>query len=126
MKVLFSALAATALVLGTVAEAKNDKNRGQGAHAASRAGCPPGLAKKNPPCIPPGLAKRGVGAIDADDGLYQIGDFIDGDYVILDWPADYGLDPYGHYLHVGGYVYRVNRETRVVLEIIGALANLLN
>jgi len=24
------------------------------------ANCPPGLAKKNPPCVPPGLAKKGV------------------------------------------------------------------
>ena len=25
-------------------------------------GCPPGLAKKNPPCVPPGLAKKGATA----------------------------------------------------------------
>ena len=25
-------------------------------------GCPPGLAKKDPPCVPPGLAKKGVTA----------------------------------------------------------------
>lgn len=25
------------------------------------ANCPPGLAKKDPPCVPPGLAKKGVG-----------------------------------------------------------------
>lgn len=27
---------------------------------AKNNGCPPGLAKKNPPCVPPGLAKKGV------------------------------------------------------------------
>ena len=27
----------------------------------SIANCPPGLAKKDPPCVPPGLAKKGVG-----------------------------------------------------------------
>ena len=28
---------------------------------AAIANCPPGLAKKDPPCVPPGLAKKGVG-----------------------------------------------------------------
>jgi len=26
-------------------------------------GCPPGLAKKNPPCVPPGQAKKGVAVV---------------------------------------------------------------
>ncbi len=30
------------------------------ADLAGIANCPPGLAKKNPPCVPPGLAKQGV------------------------------------------------------------------
>ncbi len=30
------------------------------ADLVSIANCPPGLAKKNPPCVPPGLAKKGV------------------------------------------------------------------
>jgi hypothetical protein len=30
------------------------------ADLAGFANCPPGLAKKNPPCVPPGLAKQGV------------------------------------------------------------------
>ncbi len=29
---------------------------------AKSKGCPPGLAKKDPPCVPPGLAKKGVTA----------------------------------------------------------------
>ena len=29
---------------------------------AQNKGCPPGLAKKDPPCVPPGLAKKGVTA----------------------------------------------------------------
>ncbi|UOA26898.1 transketolase [Pseudosulfitobacter sp. DSM 107133] len=36
--------------------------------------CPPGLAKKDPPCVPPGLAKQGVTYdqwIDHDDGYYD-------------------------------------------------------
>jgi hypothetical protein len=55
--------------------------------------CPPGLAKKNPPCVPPGQAKKGVTAdewqakrdSDNDDGdYYDIGDRLDrDDYLIL-------------------------------------------
>ena len=123
-------LTVAALAFSTAADAKNNKNRGQSAAAASRTGCPPGLAKKNPPCIPPGQAKRRDGDFDRDHDRdrtnYWVGDFIDDDYVVLNWPADYGLDPYGHYLRVGDYVYRVDRDTREVLEFIGALANLLN
>ncbi len=54
--------------------------------------CPPGLAKKDPPCVPPGLAKQGVTydewvAYDADrlDDIYleQRGEYLD-PYVDLD------------------------------------------
>lgn len=33
-----------------------------GAASADTKGCPPGLAKQNPPCVPPGQAKKGVTA----------------------------------------------------------------
>ena len=53
-------------------------------------GCPPGLAKKNPPCVPPGLAKKGVTAEewsgnrrDRDDDRYD-----DDDDVVVYDPDD--------------------------------------
>ncbi len=55
--------------------------------------CPPGLAKKDPPCVPPGLAKKGVTyeqwvAYDEDrlDDLYleQRGQYLDRDVVLDD------------------------------------------
>lgn len=57
--------------------------------------CPPGLAKKNPPCVPPGQATKGVTSEewqakrDGDDDYdrydgYSIGDRLDNDdYLIL-------------------------------------------
>lgn len=81
-------------------------------------GCPPGLAKKNPPCVPPGLAKKGV--------PYVVGDRIAGDYIIIRDPRRYGLDPHGTYYRVGDHVFRVDRETREVLDFIGAAAALLD
>jgi hypothetical protein len=86
-----------------------------GADAAPQ-GCPPGLAKKNPPCVPPGLAKRGIG----QDRLYR-GDHYDRSYDrIRDWDA-YGLPPIGRsegYYRDGRIVYRVDEQTRRVLDWI--------
>ena len=88
------------------------------AHAgAGKAGhCPPGLAKKNPPCVPPGQAKK----------IYGIGDRIVGDYDWIRRPGRYGLDPDETYYRVGDQVYRVDRDTKEVLDLVGAVINVLN
>jgi hypothetical protein len=84
---------------------------------ASPKGCPPGLAKKNPPCVPPGLAKQGV---DTDEWLRR-GDYFDRDYDRLRNPEVYGLPSIGGsegYYRDGRIVYRVNERTRRVIEWI--------
>jgi hypothetical protein len=73
--------------------------------------CPPGLAKKNPPCVPPGLAKK-----------YYPGD------IIYDWRrydriyyGDYDLrrpGPGHHYIRIGGDVYLIAEATQRVIEAI--------
>jgi hypothetical protein len=78
-------------------------------------GCPPGLAKKGTGCLPPGQAKK----------IYGIGERIDGGHIIRH-PGRHGLDPNQTYYRVGDYVYRVDRETRAVLDLIGAVARVLN
>lgn len=80
--------------------------------------CPPGLAKKHNGCQPPGQAKK--------QGYYRIGDRINEDYIILRNPGRYGLDRNETYYRVGDQIYRVNRETREVLDLIGAAAAVLN
>ena len=89
------------------------------AFAAGNGNCPPGLAKKNPPCVPPGQAKKGH-----DGGHFQRGDYID-HYDRLDRPDRYGLND-GNYVVSNGYVYRINEQTGEVLALIGAMQNLLN
>jgi hypothetical protein len=81
-------------------------------------GCPPGLAKKANGCQPPGIAKK--------QGLYHRGDQVRGDYVILRNPGRHGLDPDETYYRVGDRVYRVDRETREILDLIGAAAAVLD
>jgi hypothetical protein len=81
-------------------------------------GCPPGLAKKGTGCQPPGLAKK--------QGIYHRGDYIHSDYTILRNPGRYGLDPDETYYRVGDRLYRVDRDTREVLDLIGAAAAVLD
>lgn len=82
--------------------------------------CPPGLAKKNPPCVPPGQAKK----------TYRVGDrYYDNDYL-----SDYDRRRYNlpklrrgeSYYRVGDSFIRVDNETREVLELIEAFARVLN
>ncbi len=75
-------------------------------------GCPPGLAKKSPKCIPPGLAKKG----ERIDDRYS---------KILDLDR-YQLDRRGAtYYHLADEVFRVDPETREILETMGVLQDLL-
>ena len=78
--------------------------------------CPPGLAKKHNGCNPPGLVKH----------HYRVGDRINDDFIRIRRPGRYGLDPDETYYRVGDYVYRVDRDTRKVLDLIGAIAAVLD
>lgn len=77
--------------------------------------CPPGLAKKAVPCVPPGQAKK-----------YRRGDYIYNGYTRIDDPSRWGLRRNGYYVRAGNYVYEVNRETHQVLNLIGAISDVLN
>jgi len=76
--------------------------------------CPPGLAKKNPPCVPPGLAKK-----------YYPGD------IVRHWRRydriyyrDYDLPrpAQGHrYIRISGEVYLIAEATQRIIEAIGML-----
>lgn len=84
------------------------------------AGCPPGLAKKNPPCIPPGLAKK----MPADD-RYRVGDRLPDDRIVMFDPRFAPDDTRSIYVRQGDALYRVDRETGLVLDLIGSIADLL-
>lgn len=83
--------------------------------AKSAVHCPPGLAKKAVPCVPPGQVKN----------LYRAGDRIDRDYIWINDPYRYGLKRGGHYVRAGDYVYSVDPDTHKVLNLIGAVADIL-
>jgi hypothetical protein len=81
-------------------------------------GCPPGLAKKNPPCVPPGQAKK----------LYGIGQRLPLGYgtpyafnqIPYDLRSRHGLNPYGSYYYGDGYLYRVDPKTMLIQQAIAA------
>ena len=82
-------------------------------------GCPPGLAKKNPPCVPPGQAKK----------LYGVGQRLPLGYgspyaynqIPNDLRSRYGLSPYGSYYYGDGYLYRVDPKTMLIQQALAAL-----
>ncbi|MCA0134473.1 excinuclease ABC subunit A [Pseudosulfitobacter pseudonitzschiae] len=113
LMVLFAVAVASVGVTAEAGSHKTGKEHSGGAYKTIN--CPPGLAKKNPPCVPPGQARK-----------YNRGDVINGDYIIIRDPGRYGLDRGQTYYRVGDYVYRVDRDTREVLDLIGAVARILN
>lgn len=77
-------------------------------------GCPPGLAKKSPACVPPGQAKK----------RWNRGDHLRiEDYRRIADPRRYDLQarPDWDYYRDGNRVYRVDRDTRRILAILNLI-----
>ncbi|MFW8634313.1 excinuclease ABC subunit A [Cribrihabitans pelagius] len=110
-KSLMLAALAASLAAPAAVEAGGPKT-----NPGTQAGCPPGLAKKSPACVPPGQAKK----------FYGKGSRIDHRYILIRNPDRHGLDPAYSYYRMGGQVFRVDRETREVLDLIGAVAAVLD
>lgn len=124
-------LTTLALAVASPALAKNDKSHKNGHGSVQQSHCPPGLAKKNPPCVPPGQAKKQYRSDhdhdrDHSHRTYHRGDRITHDYVLIRDPYRYGLDPNYDYYSVSDRIYQMDRKTREVLNFIGAAADLLN
>lgn len=107
---------------------KGHKKHGEAYHGG-HSFCPPGLAKKNPPCVPPGQARKDRHDDDRyhdHDHYYRVGDYIHRDYVVLRDPLTYGLDPRGTYWRVGDNLFRVDGQSGRILATLGLLSALLN
>lgn len=119
---------ALALVSGLVPISATARDHGRGhdqSHdvviAPGNKGCPPGLAKKGNGCTPPGLAKP-VERV----RVWEPGERITNNYIIVRDPSRYRLDPRYTYWQSGDYLYRVDSQTGKVLNLIGAISALLN
>lgn len=103
------------------------------AASAGPKGCPPGLAKKSVACMPPGHARTIAPRRDDDRvvyerhrHLYRVGERLDGDYILIRDPDRYGLSRGYTYYRQNDYIYRVDPETRKVMNVIGAISALLD
>jgi hypothetical protein len=121
--ILLAGVVALASAGPALARPGNGHGNGHGAAAPGYGGggCPPGLAKKNPPCMPPGQAKK----------LFGIGQRVPPGYQGLlgynslpyNLRSYYGqrLDPRSRYIYDQGYIYRVDPRTLLVQQILSAL-----
>lgn len=105
---LMTAATVAALALGAPAIAGGKPQHAGKPGNPSTGHCPPGLAKKNPPCVPPGLARKGVGDRLGPgyprytDNRHRLPRLKEGEA----------------WYHDGTFVYRVDNETRRVIELI--------
>ena len=121
MKILPSLLAVSLLAVASLAHPD--------AAFADSKGCPPGLAKKNPPCVPPGQANKGVTTeqwLNRD----RIGDVVDrDDLIFLDDYLRYDLPPlpYGQrYAVIDDRIVVIDPESYQILQLIRVFTALAN
>lgn len=99
-------------------------HEGRTARIGYVADCPPGLAKKNPACVPPGQARtQHVHYGNRVGNVLRVGD-----YVVIPDPRRYDLETRRgwEYYRDNDSVYRVDSSTRkvlAVLNLIDAFAN---
>lgn len=128
MKQLLLVAGVAALALSGSAFAKSGPKqgrKGQPAHSELRVpvgygggGCPPGLARKNPPCVPPGQAKKlapGQRFSSAYGAPYSY------NQIPQDLRRQHGFDPRDRYYYGNGNLYQVDPKTMIVQQVIGAL-----
>jgi len=84
--------------------------------------CPPGLAKKNPPCVPPGLAKPGNSLPSVDP--YGVGGRLPSGYRVMINPQYFDGSDNTLYARRGDSLYRIDRQNNQVLDLIGSIADL--
>ena len=98
-------------------------DRGEGyRYSNSRYGganCPPGLAKKDPSCVPPGQAKR----------MFREGQRIGNGYsyytpyanIPVNYRTTYNLDDDYRYIYRNDYIYEVDPTTSLVRRVISLI-----
>ena len=122
--------AAAAMAVLPVAAAADAQGRGHGrghgnSHATGNrhggAHCPPGLANRNPPCVPPGQARRHLYSVGQRLPL-DAGGLIGFGGLPRDLRDRYEVPPGYRYIYRDDSIYVVDPRTRLVQDIIDILA----
>ena len=113
-KLVILAAALTLAIVGSADAKQNKQNPSNGF-------CPPGLAKKDPPCIPPGQAfKYGIGDYIPDEELEDYEPFFDWQDQFLPEPPE-GM---GYYL-VGDTILLLDQETGELINLFNTIVDIL-
>jgi len=96
-----------------------------GTDGTDTTGCPPGLAKKDPPCIPPGLAAQNADDGSLPDDLYGIGEGLPADYSIVLDPKLYAPNDRAQFVREGDEIYRADATTGEVLDEVGVVGKVI-
>ena len=123
--VLFAAAAAMAALPASADAQGRGHGRGHGPNSAvgnqhGGAPCPPGLARRNPPCVPPGQARHlyGVG----QRVPTNISDLLSFGRLPVDLRTGYDIPAGYRYIYRDNTVYVVDPATRLVRNVIDILA----
>lgn len=117
-QILFATVVAVLMLPAAgMADRGNGNGNGNG-NGRAAFDCPPGLAKKDPPCVPPGLARQGV----TFEDRYNIGDILDDE--LLDHISE--LDRYDlpalpegqRYAIIDDTIVRLDAESDELLQLI--------
>ena len=112
--------ALTVLLLVAPVDAKNGKNNGNSKSDDNEQACPPGLAKKNPPCVPPGQAKGGEFTHEEFPD-FVIGQPLPSEFVIVLDPIKFSNWRDGVLVAFDGHLYRIDRANGHILDVLGPL-----
>lgn len=85
---------------------------------AQSSACPPGQAKKSQDC-----KSQGKEAAKPSKAHKKPGSKIGNGKAIRD-PSKYNLDPFGSYFRSGEFIYRVDRNTMEILDLVGRVQDL--
>jgi hypothetical protein len=119
-------LATTGPALAKPGHAKHG-NKGQharvlgqgGQFGFGQGGCPPGLAKKNPQCMPPGQYKK---RFNVGQRLpYGYNGYTPYNQIPYDLRQQYGLSNDYRYVYQDDYLYRVDPTTMIVQQVLQGL-----
>ncbi|AUH33981.1 hypothetical protein [Paracoccus tegillarcae] len=101
---------------GSFAKEKQHNKSAGAEQSVLAANCPPGLAKKDPPCVPPGQAKA------ATKRALAVGDTLEfGAIHVISQPGLYGLGsppPGNRYAIVNSRLVRIDARTGRLLSVI--------
>lgn len=136
--ILASAMAIAAAPMVAFAKPKPDHNNGNGighqqqVYNGEAVHCPPGLANRNPPCVPPGLARQGMTTEEwtGRQHAYQEGDvLLPTDFNYLTDPDYYDLPALtdgSRYAVIDGMIVALDAETYEIIQLIRTIAAIGN